>query len=161
VLVRSTGRGERALPAGLFTAPKNRIYLSPPLTCVHHHQPLGPLSHLSPLSGRVSPLARPDPAGYAFPLPFGCWPSLLGTSSPPGVVVLPCGWPTAGQDHSWTPGRPHEGCHVPHPSSAVGVGAPYTPGPGVRAGGYLAPPALTQFTVFINHPPVSERDGAS
>src|SRR5712692_6494207 len=50
-----------------------------------------PLSHVSPLAGWVSPLTRPDPAGYVFPLPFGCWPSLLGTSSPPGVLTLPRG----------------------------------------------------------------------
>jgi len=53
-----------------------------------------PLSHVSPLSGWVSPLTRPDPAGYGFPVPFGCWPSLLGTSSPPGVLVFPHGRPT-------------------------------------------------------------------
>src|SRR5690242_19558396 len=29
---------------------------------------------------RLSAWVRPYPAGYGFPLPFGCWPSLLGPS---------------------------------------------------------------------------------
>jgi len=37
-------------------------------------------THVSTLSGRASPY----PAGYAFPSPFGRWPSLLGSSWPAG-----------------------------------------------------------------------------
>src|ERR1700694_460227 len=37
-----------------------------------------PLSQVSTLSGR----SRTYPAGYEFPIPFGGWPSLPGTSLP-------------------------------------------------------------------------------
>jgi hypothetical protein len=49
-----------------------------------------PLSHVCPLSRRVSPVSRPYRPGYVFLLPFGWSPSLLGTSSPPGVLYHPC-----------------------------------------------------------------------
>jgi len=62
---------------------------------------------------------------------------------------------------SWTTGRPQEGCHVPHPSSAVGGDAPSALGSGVRAESYLVPSAVTHITVFVSHRPVSERDGVS
>ena len=51
-------------------------------------------AHVSPLSGWVSPLARPSPAGYDFPLPFGGWPSLLGPSCPAAELGQPYGWLT-------------------------------------------------------------------
>jgi hypothetical protein len=41
-------------------------------------------THVSTLSGQASPY----PAGYDFPLPFGCWPSLLGSSSPAGEFAF-------------------------------------------------------------------------
>ncbi len=43
------------------------------------------LASVSILADWVSPY----PAGYAFPLPFGCWPSLLQQSLPPYGYVPP------------------------------------------------------------------------
>ena len=43
------------------------------------------LASVSILSDWVSPY----PAGYGFPLPFGCWPSLLKQSLPPYGYVPP------------------------------------------------------------------------
>ena len=51
-------------------------------------------AHVSPLSRWVAPLARPSPAGYDFPLPFGGWPSLLGPSCPAAELGRPCRWLT-------------------------------------------------------------------
>jgi hypothetical protein len=121
-----------------------------------------PLSHVSPLAGWVSPLTRPDPAGYGFPVPFGGWPSLLGTSSPPGVLPLPHGRATEIQGtRSVFDSQSPRGLPRSASLSVVGVGAPYTPGSGVRAKSYIVPSALTQVTVLASHRPVSERDGAS
>ena len=43
------------------------------------------LASVSILSAWVSPY----PAGYVFPLPFGCWPALLKRSLPPYGYVPP------------------------------------------------------------------------
>jgi len=43
------------------------------------------LASVSILSDEVVPY----PAGYGFPLPFGCWPSLLKQSHPPDGYVPP------------------------------------------------------------------------
>ena len=37
----------------------------------------------------LSDWVLPYPAGYGFPLPFGCWPSLLKQSLPPYGYVPP------------------------------------------------------------------------
>jgi len=43
---------------------------------------------------RLSPGQTPYPAGYRFPLPFGCWPSLLGPSFPAEELCPSCVGPT-------------------------------------------------------------------
>ncbi len=123
---------------------------------------IGPLPHVSTLSGWVSPLTWPDLPGYVFPLPFGRQHSLFGASYPPGALVRPCGWPTdlpskCSVSHDQTP----RGCPRSASLSAVGVGAPYTPGPGVRAGSFHGLPVIAHHTVLINHRPVFARDDAS
>ena len=121
-----------------------------------------PLPHVSPLSGWVSPLARPYPASYGFLVPFGCWPSLVGASSPPGDLVRPHGWPTDLQSpRSVSHGQTPRGFPRSASLSAVGVGAPYTPGPGVPTGSFHGPPAIAHHTVLVNHHPVFARDDAS
>ena len=62
------------------------------------------LASVGTLSGRVLPY----PAGYAFPVPFGGWPSLLTQSLPPYGYEPPL--PLA----YWLIARPYEGYHVPH-----------------------------------------------
>ena len=75
-----------------------------------------PLPHVGPLSGWVSPLTRPYPVSYEFLVPFGCWPSLLGTSCPPGDLFRPRGWPTDREGkRPRSAVRPQEGFHIPHP----------------------------------------------
>ena len=62
------------------------------------------------------------PAGYAFPLPFGSWHSLLEASFPTeesrSLPFAYCG----------VSRRPHWGLHVPLVQDATGVGALYVPG---------------------------------
>ena len=43
---------------------------------------------------RLSPGQTPYPAGYGFPSPFGCWPSLLGPSFPAAEFRPSCVGPT-------------------------------------------------------------------
>jgi len=61
------------------------------------------LAHVSRLSAWASPYL----AGYGFPLPFGCQPSLLGPSVPPAVVRRPCGWRTGRAGRPALATRPH------------------------------------------------------
>ena len=55
------------------------------------------LASVSILSDEVSPY----PAGYGFPLPFGCWPSLLKQSLPPTDMCRRCRWPTGLRQTVW------------------------------------------------------------
>ncbi len=52
---------------------------------ISFHSVFPRLASVSTLSGRVLPY----PAGYGFPMPFGCWPSLLKQSLPPYGCVPP------------------------------------------------------------------------
>ena len=74
-------------------------------------------AHVSTLSVGQTPY----PAGYGFPLPFGCWRSLLGPSFPAEEFRPSCVGPTglAG---------PQRGFHVPLLRDATGEDAVCTPG---------------------------------
>ena len=80
--------------AGSFRSPASRFWSPRWVTVTGSSQRL-PFPHRSkrlPGLGRahqthvstVSSWAEPYPAGYDFPLPFGRWPSLLGSSCPAG-----------------------------------------------------------------------------
>ena len=52
---------------------------------ISFHSVFPRLASVSTLSGQVLPY----PADYGFPMPFGCWPSLLKQSLPPYGYVPP------------------------------------------------------------------------
>jgi hypothetical protein len=85
------------------------------LTCprighLHRDRWAAHLVHVSTLSGWVSPY----PAGYGFPVPFGCRPSLLGPSSSHRRL----GHSLRSADSAYRPPRRLRwGSHVPHEGS--------------------------------------------
>jgi hypothetical protein len=107
-------------------------------------------THVSNLSvGHV-----PYPAGYGFPLPFGCWPSLVGPSFPAEEFRPSCVGPTG------LKAGPQRGFHVPHGGDATGVDAIYTPGPrcphGTSFRGHAGWPIIAASAIFRRRPSLTE-----
>ena len=76
--------------SGPFTR-RYRVHLTFPSICSRCSVPrVGHPTHVGTLSGWVLPYL----AGYGFPLPFGCQPSLLGPSYSRWRLYRPCSWPT-------------------------------------------------------------------
>ena len=111
-----------------------------------------PLSHVSTLSGRSATY----PAGYVFPLPFGCWRSLLGTSLPRRRVGPPL-------RSAYWPGQTETGLSRSALGRDNGGGCPLYSGVGVSAQGLLRFPCPQRpgIAVLVNHRPATLHDEAS
>src|SRR5712692_4577875 len=109
-----------------------------------------PLPHVSTLSGRSATY----PAG--FPLPFGCWRSLLGASLPRRRVGPPL-------RSAYWPGQTETGLSRSAPGRDDGGGCPLYSGVGVSAQGLLRFPCPQRpgIAVLINHRPATLHDEAS
>lgn len=87
----------------------------------------------------------PYPPGYGFPLPFGWWPSLIGSSCSRWGIE-----PSLRSAYRHLYSGPHRGFHVSHEGDAAGVGVFSTPEPLVSTLGLKESPVQLRPTIIVS-----------